>query len=79
MAVVNTPKPYFILGQDILGGTNSLLCSLKYSDFCCILIVDNVTGNIGTIHYLKKIEHTLLPVAPLFSKVAAAKTEPEGV
>ena len=57
-AVVDTLEPYFIVGQDILGGTTSLLHSLNSSDFCCILIANNTTGNISTIHYMKSIEHT---------------------
>ena len=73
MAVTSSTEPYFIIGQDILGGRSSLLRSLNNSDFCCILVVDNATGNIGTIHYIKNVEHTLLPV------VKAAATEPKGV
>ena len=79
IAVVDIPEPYQIVVPDILGGTNSLLYSLNNSDFCCILIVDNVTGNIGSIHYMKNIEHTLLLVVPPLSKIVAAKTEPEGI
>ena len=79
MAVVDILEPYFIEGQDILGGANSLLCLLNNRDFYCILIVENVTRNIGTIHYMKKIEHTLLLVVLQLSQVAAAKTELEGV
>ena len=79
VAVVDIPEPYFIVGQDMLGGTNSLLHLFTYSDFCCILVVDNATGNTGTIYYKKNIEHTFLLVVPMLSKVSAAKTEPEGV
>ena len=78
VVVVDTSEPYFIIGQDILGGSNSLLWSLNNSSFCCILVVDNVTGNVGTIYYVKNIEHTLLPIIPPLSSLDAAKTEPVG-
>ena len=79
MAIFDIPETYFIVGQDILGHVNSLLCSLSKSDSCCILVVDNATRNISNICYVKNIDHTLLPVVLPLSKVANAKTGPEGV
>ena len=35
------------------------------SDLCCILVVDNKTGGMGIIHYIKNVEHTMLPVPNL--------------
>ena len=75
MAVVDTPEPYFIVGQDILGGADLLLHSLNNSNFCYTLTMDNMTGNIVNIHYIKNIEHTLLLVVLPLSKVTATKTE----
>ena len=54
MAVADTPEPS-IVGQDILGGVNSLLQLLRNSDFCCMLIANSTTGNTGTIHYVKTL------------------------
>ena len=79
MAIVDTLEPYFIVGKDILGGTNSLLCSLTNSNFFCILVVNNIMGNNSMIYYVKNIEHTLLPVLPILSEVVYTKTKPEGV
>lgn len=65
VAVVDNDADFIMLiGNDIMGGSNSLLNVVSLnSTYSFYTVVDNKTNDIGLIHYLKNSEVTSLPVA----------------
>ena len=70
--VVETNDPYFIIGQDVLGGAKCRLRTIGYNtDYSILTVVDTVTGKIGNLHYLKNVEITGFPKTGYHTATAA--------
>ena len=61
-AVVENSEPMLLLGQDVLGGARSKLRTVALNtDYAYYTVVDESTGSIANIHYLKNVEISALP------------------
>ncbi len=61
-AVVENSDPLMLIGQDVLGGSRSKLKTVGLNtDYNYYTLVDEATGSIDNLHYLKNVEVTALP------------------
>ena len=73
--MVENTEPMLLLGNDILGGTRSKLKTVSLNtDYAYYTVVDEATGSIANIHYLKNVEITSLPT-PMGGSVNAVLPE----
>ena len=74
MAVVANTDPFMIIGRDVLGGDGSKLRTLSYNtDYCVITVLDEVTQEVGNIHYVSNIEMIGLPVTQKHATVESSE------
>lgn len=61
-AVVQNTDPMILIGQDVLGGSRSKLKTVALNtDYSFYTVVDEATGSIGNLHYIKNVEVPELP------------------
>ena len=61
-AVVKNDDVFILLGQNVLGGNKSQLQTLLWNtQFSVIVVAQESTGLVETIHYIKNTETTSLP------------------
>jgi hypothetical protein len=62
--VDNDADYVMLIGNDIMGGKNSLMTIVTMnSNYAFYTVVNNQTNEIGLIHYLKNSEVTSFPIA----------------
>jgi len=62
VGVIKNAIPYFIIGQDVIGGDRSCLRTVGLnSDYSMLTVVDIATGHTGTLHYVKNVHAVGLP------------------